>query len=206
MTEDDVLKLTIDEYRRGVVSWRVAGQAVVRVRVPDEDGADGDWSIPLTNHHGSLSPVRFSPGVQIGIVPSDSVTLNQPIRVRWHALVEQEAVTAIWDALDSPPVLLSGVPDFGHFYRMTVTTPWLTWEEEATVWEGSTTLSFRRLPELGQIWVPTEPTEPGQLPRQLEVVPSVVNRGTIEIVTPGAPPGQCCAGVCCFGIHRTCDR
>jgi hypothetical protein len=55
------MRLTDDEFKRGVVSWDTQGRAVVWVREIAEDGSPGAWSEPLIDPRGSVSPVPLRP-------------------------------------------------------------------------------------------------------------------------------------------------
>jgi hypothetical protein len=182
------LKIKDDEYRRGIISWDIAGPVTVCVRDPSHEDTSDGWSAPLIDPNGSLSPIPLVPGVEIAVVAGDPSTLEQPFRVRWQALLGEEVVTAVWDALDSSPILVMEMPGLGTFHRIKIATPYLAWEEEARIWQHGTSLTFEHVEEEGQVMMPVEPTPPGELPKQLTAVPAMIRQGTIEIVASGPTP------------------
>lgn len=132
------MRLTAEEYRRGLVKWNTESTNHVLTR--SSDGDVSEWSEPLTNPNGSVStsvPRRFG---QVRISPSlpDSV---QPFPVYWERLTsEGNIVTSVLDgpAGEDAPVKLGNIPAYGIYRRLVLQVPpTLQWGEDAVVRVGN---------------------------------------------------------------------
>lgn len=125
------MRLTLDEYRRGVVKWRAAGNATVVIRSRADD-ADAVASAPLSDPAGSVPDVVPATGGLIDLRPGSGDAFVGPVRIAWDRLVGAEIETQVWDR-DIGQLELVGIPAPGRFDRLVVATPYLRWAEGAVV-------------------------------------------------------------------------
>ena len=119
------MKLTVDEYFRGLVSWQIDSPATVQTAA-----GDGPWSRPLLNQAGSIAESRPLPERRIQLNPTDHSALTRPFLVRWEIIENDELVTRVWDNEHGSSTLM-GVPNFGRFHRLVVEPRFLSWNDDA---------------------------------------------------------------------------
>lgn len=125
------MRLSVEEYRRGILSWDIEANATFRTATSASHHVPPEWSEPLSDPRGSRVQ---SPPYRYAALSLDSIddegALRRPFQVRWERLVDDMAATRIWDSdLTNPPTTLVHVPHYGKFHRLVVATPYLAWAE-----------------------------------------------------------------------------
>ncbi len=182
------MRLSVEEYRHGVLYWSPHSPTAVRVANAPEPEHERVWSAPLMNPHGSVLPFPLLADAAIQLEPLAPASGERPSRVRLERLGEQGVETHVWeDDLSRGPVILPLVPDYGRYHHLIVATPYLTWLEPCAVRVGNAAIRFGLVPEERK--VPSEANQrdiaEGRFPERFEWVDAVVHRGQIEILAPG---------------------
>lgn len=182
------MRLSVEEYRHGVLYWSPDSPSAVRVANAPEPGHDRVWSAPLTSPHGSVLPFPLLADAAIELEPLAPASDERPSRVRLERLGEQGVETYVWeDDFSRGAVILPLVPDYGRYHHLLVATPYLTWLEPCAVRVGNAAIRFDLVPEERK--VPSEANQrdiaEGRFPERFEWVDAVVPRGQIEILAPG---------------------
>lgn len=131
------MKLSSEEYRRGILSWNMDAKAEFRTSTATVAGEPSQWSAPLIDPNGSK--VQSLPGryTALSCHVEDLSALQRPFRVRWEHLDDQGITTKVWDDdLRQEPTRLRHVPNYGRFHRLVIATPYLAWAEDATIRVG----------------------------------------------------------------------
>jgi hypothetical protein len=188
------MKLSSEDYRRGVVSWAVDSPATVETATAATLEAPTIWAPPLVDPAGSVvesGPERF---MQIKIVAKDASALSRPWEVRWERIWDDRLTTAVWNnATPGQPIVLEHIPTFGIFHRLVVRTPFLEVANGVVLRVGSLVVRF----VIGRVsGEKAEPFDTVQLaPDQIAITGGPIGgfqeEGRfIEIVAPGETPDQ----------------
>ena len=129
------MKLTPDEYRRGLVKWNPSASIEVRTSASDDPDAATVWSDPVSDPTGSKVP--SPPGGHINLSFRMTGAGEPPFPVRWDRLASAGAVQVI--IMDPDPhegryIQLAHISNYGIFHRLVVeATRTLTWESDAVL-------------------------------------------------------------------------
>lgn len=118
------MKLTAEEYCRGLISWKAEGFATVQTA----SGHDS-FSRSLLNPAGSIVESLPAPARHIQFSPSTPATLLLPFSVHWEIVDNGQVVTRIWDNTLRESILI-GAPNFGRFHRLVVEPRYLSWNDD----------------------------------------------------------------------------
>lgn len=189
-----IMKLSRDEYARGLLRWDVGRPEAERVSVRtassdtpiDANESGFTWSEWYTDPDGSKVSSQPRRYVKIEARSTEPVTRSTLERVVW----EREQVTSIWPIPASGEVRkLSFVPDEGFFHRLVISVPSLEWPQDAVIRVDKALVRFVRGSVDGEHITPMEQvssTETGNL--QIGgggVEPKTAEGRFIEIVAPG---------------------
>jgi hypothetical protein len=129
------MKLTPEDYRRGLLKWNPQSSAEVHTFATDDPDAPTIWSDPHTDPSGSL--VTSAAGVQVQLSIRRTGEGELPFPIRWDRLAQGEIVQAI--VFDPEPhngqyIKLAHISNYGTFHRLVVeATPTLAWEHDAVL-------------------------------------------------------------------------
>lgn len=137
------MKLSQEEYRRGVLSWNIDSKADLRTSTADTTGTPPIWSDPLKNSSGSIVQSPNRRYCALRIEADDETAINRPFQVRWEHAVDNSIATRVFDnSLATGPTILIHVSGYGIFHRLVVNVPYLGWEENAILKTGDVTVRF----------------------------------------------------------------
>lgn len=182
------MRLTLEEYRCGILSWDLNSPAVLRVCNAPEPRRERWWSEPLNDPKGSVLPFPLQPNGEIEVAAEDPTAGDRPLRVRLERLANDEVETVVWeDSLEQPPVVLPLVPDYGHYHRLLVATPHLTWAAPCVVRGANAAIRFLLVAEERDVSVPVYAAGAveGGLPERFRSERVCVARGQIDVIAPG---------------------
>ncbi len=183
------MKLTTEEYRRGLLSWDIDSNAALRTSTAESLDEPPVWSEFLTDASGSKvqsPPYRYA---AISITPEDPTALARPHSIRWERLLDDAIVTTIWGGRH--PVKLLHVPDYGVFHRLVVATPTLAWPEDIVIRHGKVIVRLVEGLVMGERVTPMDQveTEGNKIILSGGSGGAAVATGRfIEIVAPGDSP------------------
>lgn len=133
------MRLTTDEYRRGVVKWRINGDATVVLE--SGQGEEAVTSAPMSDPMGSIPDIVPVNGGNISLRPASPDMFAGPVHIGWDRLVGDEIETRVWDSLQGEFHLV-GIPALGPYQRLVVSTPYLQWEDGSVVRTGDVMVRF----------------------------------------------------------------
>lgn len=189
------MKLTPEAHRRGLLSWTTRATLRLRTDSTDDPALPPKWSEYLTDPTGSLvqsSAHRFS---MLAAEVVENEALLHPFEVRWQRALDDKFFTRVYkDDFQEPPTVLTHLPGFGIFHRLVVSTPYLAWEEEATVCVEDTVIRILNGSLEGELVTPgsdVEITEEGTVAITGASMGTAYAKGRLlEIVTPGENPAR----------------
>lgn len=128
------MRLSAEEYSRGLVKWSTQSEASVCTRTMDE-GHDSGWSTPLADPAGSVAespPGRYT---RLQIVPGDDDP-SSALPITWERLTpEGNIITGVLTRVSA--YKLGNIPGHGTFRRIVIEAPaTLAWEEDAVIRVG----------------------------------------------------------------------
>jgi len=137
------MKLTPDEFKRGIISWESEGPIQVRTRTAGPAGETTGWSDWLTDSAGSVVKSPAGPRRQLSIRSAGGGALVPPNQLRWEQEQGDEVVTLLFDgSLDEPPKFLKRVLGPGFFHRLVVSTPAFSWGDDVVLREPGLLVRF----------------------------------------------------------------
>jgi hypothetical protein len=131
------MRLTTDEYDRGLVKWSSDGRVEVRTTATDDPSGPDVWSAPLTDPNGShaLSP----PGRYLRLGCQVAGDGPPPFPIRWDRQYHGKIQTLIVDSVPHPNtnIALVHFPTYGIYHRLVVEVPpTLTWDADTALRVG----------------------------------------------------------------------
>jgi hypothetical protein len=189
------MKLTPDEYRRGLVKWNPAASIKVQTATSDDPLAPLEWSAPLSDPNGSqvLSP----PGQYVQMSWQQKAAGPAPYPVRWDRSAPEGAVQSlIYDPLPHKDtfIKLAHIPNYGVYHRLVIEAPpTLTWENDSAIRVGDAVVRLitgiirgERVPPFEQVEIEDE-----KVSILTDWAGTVQEDGRfIEIVAPGSDEGS----------------
>lgn len=137
------MKLTPDEFKRGIISWESEGPIQVRTRTAGPAGETTGWSDWLTDSAGSVVKSPAGPRRQLSIRSAGGGALVPPNQLRWEQEQGDEVVTRLFEgSLDGPPKFLKRVLGPGFFHRVVVSTPAFSWGDDVVLREPGLLVRF----------------------------------------------------------------
>ena len=137
------MKLTPDEFKRGIISWESERPIHVRTRTAGPAGETTGWSEWLTDPAVSVVESPAGMRCQLSIRSAQGGSLVYPNRLRWEQEQGDEVVTRLFDgSLDEPPKFLKRVLGPGFFHRLVVSTPAFSWGEDVVLREPGLLVRF----------------------------------------------------------------
>jgi len=189
------MKLTVEEYRRGLLSWNPDSRAAWYTSTTADPDDPRQWSGPLTDPLGSKVESPDNSFRQLRFELTDPSSPEKPHPVRWERLNDNGIVqTELWVGPTShrSNVFLGHVPNYGTFHRLVVAaTPYLAWDEDAIVRVGDVVVRLVRGKIAAEHAPPVEQMEieEGSVSFISGWIGTVELDGRfIEIVAPGASP------------------
>ena len=184
------MKLTPDEYRRGLLSWDSEETLKFSTSSAPTPEQPPDFSAPLADSGGS---VVQSLDYRFRAIRQEPVgSTFGPFQVRWEALRDDRVETRLWNnTLIPPPSFLLHIPKYGIFHRLVTKPTFLAWAEDAIPRVGDIVIrlmdgqfSGDRATSFDQV----ESTESGLAISGGGVAPIEMEGRFIEIVAPGESP------------------
>ena len=186
----DEMRLSTEEYARGLLYWTIAGDAQLWTTTADDPSQlEQELHGPLTNPNGSKVTSPPKPYVKVTVNVQDPSALKQPFEVRWERLVGPAIKTDIWtNDLETEPMCLTHIPNRGVFHRLVIATPFLGWEDDAVIRVGDVVIRLRQGTIIGERIQPIDQVtvEEGKISMSGAPSGSAEAQGRfIEIIAPG---------------------
>ena len=137
------MRLSPEEFSRGIISWNCREPLVLRTRTASETEESTAWSDWLKESTGSAvqSPPRRMR--QLSLRNPTRGTFVPPKELRWEQEMGDEVVTWVYgDQTDAPPKFLRRMLGWGISHRLVIATPVLSWSTDFILREPGVVVRF----------------------------------------------------------------
>lgn len=206
------MKLTVEQYERGILYWKVKGKLRVRTG-STSPGEPLRWSEWLRNPDGSLVQSPGHSDITVDVKADGPVDQRQPIQVRLERCEDGEIRAVLFESPDfRPSYPLSGIPNRGIFHRLVVAVDALDWPEDVVIRHGDVVVRLIAGEVSGEppVDIARQEIQDNTIVVTSSVLRTVKHEGRfIEVVAPGDSPEaaeQLCRAVLgyvavCIGEH-----
>ncbi len=185
------MKLTAEEYQRGILYWNVTGKLKIKTSstLPGEPPQWSDW---LTEPQGSLMQTPGHSDVHFDVKADGPVDQARPIQLRLERCEHGEIVTMIWEGPQMRPTYpLSRIPNHGTFHRLVVAVDALRWTEDAIIRHGDIVVRLITGKVIGEtpVGIASEEIQERTMVVTSSTLETIEREGYfIEVVAPGETP------------------
>ncbi len=135
------MRLTIDEFKRGLVTWSPRPGLHVRVGTKTNSADELVWSAPMDNADGSVVEIETKPLMAVALTG-----FQQAAKAGFWVKVERDVDgvvrTAIWNEDLQGPVSLKHLPGTGTYHRLVIDAGTFDWNDDSVFRVGGLLVRF----------------------------------------------------------------